>query len=301
MRIGIQTFFDGKQSEPLPVYVKGVGQALEERGFEAVWMSEHVVTFPKYDPAFPYPYSDDGVAPAMLSEIGILDPMTALAALAMTTSTLRLGTGVALLPQRNPVYFAKMGAAVDLLSNGRFIAGVGLGWSGQEYAALDVPFEHRGARMREYIQIVLSLWCDELSKFEGKYYALPECIHLPKPARKPYPPLYFGGESAAALRRVAEFGQGWVGFRLTPEEVETCLVALKDMLSKYGRSLADIDIVVSPGVERECDAGMLEAYAKLGVAEVVVICMSDSLDGFCRQADDLAKKLIGPARQLTPK
>ena len=261
-------------------------------------MSEHVVTFRNYDPAYPYPYSDDGVPPAILSEMGMIDPMSALTVLATHTQHLRLGTGIAILPQRNPVYFAKMAAAIDLLSNGRFVAGVGLGWSAQEFKAVQTPFERRGSRMRDYIQVVRSLWCDDTSRFEGEFYSLPACIHLPKPVQKPHPPFYFGGESKAAFRRVAEFGQGWVGFRLTPEELTSRLKALGEILGEYGRSIEDIDIVVSPGADRVCDADMLARYGELGVAEVVVVCLGDSLDAYSRQADQLARSLVLPASRM---
>ena len=112
MRIGIQTFFSGKEREPLGEFISSAGRILEERGFSGVWLSEHVVTFRHYDPAYPYPYADDGVPPALFSDTGMLDPLSALTVLATHTKKLRLGTGVALLPQRNPVYFAKMATAV---------------------------------------------------------------------------------------------------------------------------------------------------------------------------------------------
>lgn len=293
MRIGVQTFFGGHEREPLADYIIGVGQALEDRGFGAIWVSEHAVTFRDYDPAYPYPYADDGTPPSGFDQIGMIDPMSALTVLATHTSKLRLSPGIAILPQRNPVYFAQMATAIDLLSNGRFVAGVGLGWSKQEFDACNVPFEHRGSRMADYIEVIKSLWCDDVSSFEGKYYALPECVQLPKPLSQPHPPFFFGGESKPAMRRVAKYGQGWVAFRQTPEELAERMPMLDATLAEYGRSRADIEIIVSPGNDRECDAGMIERYAALGVSEVVVVCLGDSLDTFRANADALAKELIG--------
>ena len=298
MRIAVQTFFDGTQQELLADYVAGVTRILEDRGFAGVWMSEHAVTFDHYDPAYPYPYSDDGSAPEILSEIGMVEPLTALAAMAMHSTKLRLGTGIAILPQRNPLYFAKTAAAIDLLSNGRFIAGVGLGWSAQEFAATNTPFEHRGARMDDYIEVVRTLWCDERAKFEGRYYSLPECIHLPKPARKPHPPFYFGGESAPAMRRVGRYGQGWFAFRKTPDELALKLPLLDEVMKAHGRSVAEIDLVVSPGADRDCTVDDLARYAELGVQEVVVVCLGNSLESFRAEADRLAEALIEPAGRL---
>ena len=297
MRIGVQTFFDGRQKESLNDYVAGVARVLEERGFAGVWMSEHVVTFRDYDPAHPYPYADDGKAPPFLSETGMLDPMSALTAIACHSKTLRLGTGIAILPQRNPVYFAKMGTAIDLLSGGRFVAGIGLGWSAQEFAATNTPFEKRGARADEYVQVLKTLWRNDAQGFEGEHYSLPACIQLPVPAQRPHPPLYFGGESRPALRRVARHGQGWVGFRTLPEALGSKLATLRELVAEEERNMAEIDLVVSPG-EHPCDADMLARYAERGVSEVVVICFDQSLDGFARQADALATTLVEPAGRL---
>lgn len=313
MRIGALTYFDGNQKGDLTDFVIGAGKALEDRGFASIWTPEHVVTFPKYDPAYPYPYGDNGVPPADFSKIGLLDPITVLTTLATHTSTLRLGTGIAIIPQRNPAYFAKMATGIDLLSKGRFVAGMGLGWSGQEYAATMTPFEHRGARMREYIQVIRTLWCDDLSKFDGAYYSLPECIQLPKPICKPHPPFYFGGESDAAMRRVVEFGQGWMPWGLSPKDLEPRVVKLEKMLIENRRTLADVDVVVSPGMddgtellfERSglkappvVDMEMLERYADLGVSEVVFVCMAESLDSFCAKADKLTRRFVVPAGRL---
>ncbi len=294
MRISIATFFDGNQTGPLNDHVAGVARALEERGIGGVWLSEHVVSFDHYDPAFPYPYTEDGVPPAFLSKLGILDPMTTLGALAMHSTTLRLGTGVVILPQRNPVYFAKEGAAVDLLSNGRFIAGLGLGWSGQEFVATGTPFGKRGARMHDYLQVVRSLWEDDVSHYEGEFYSLPECIMLPKPVQKPHPPFYFGGESSAAFRRIAKFGQGWYTVQ-SPVGLKAHLALLADILAEHGRSLDDIAIAVAPEPGGPSGEGMIEAYAALGVNEIVLPCFGNSLDAFRKQADDIVRDAVRPA------
>ena len=297
MKIALHTTLDGRQHEPLAEYLAGVGQALEERGFSSVWIAEHVVTFKQFDPKYPYPYADGGVIPPFMPEIGIVDPLTVLTALAMATKTIRLGSGVAILPQRNPVYFAKMATGIDLLSNGRFVAGVGLGWTAQEYEALQTPFEHRGSRMRDYLQVVRSLWCDEVSSFEGPYYRLPECIQLPKPVQKPHPPFFFGGEGEPAMRRVAEFGGGWIAFRLTPDELAARLPMLEDMLAQRGRSLADIEITLSP-VDKPCGPDELRRFAELGVAELIIPVAADSLASFRQQVDQIAETWMPLARTL---
>ena len=298
MRISINTFFEGRQPEPFAEFVAGVSQTFEERGIAGVWLGEHVVTFPDYDPNYRYPYNETGAAPDVLKGIGFIDPMSTLTAMAVHSKTLRLGTGVALLPQRNPLYFAKEGAAIDLMSNGRFIAGVGIGWSAQEYAATGTPFEHRGARMRDYLQVVRSLWMDEVSQFEGRFYTLPPCIHLPKPVQRPHPPFYFGGESEAAMRRVAEFGQGWFAFWITPAELAPKIERLKALLAEHGRSLADIDLVAGPPGDKPVDERMLADFAALGVAEVVAVAFGNSVDDYRRESDRIVKQFVEPAARL---
>jgi probable F420-dependent oxidoreductase len=297
MRISVQTFFTGAEREPTATFVAGIAKALEERDIAGVWVGEHVVTFDRYDPSYKYPYADDGAAPEIMSQVGMVEPLTALAAMAMCSSRLRLGTGIVILPQRNPLYFAKQGALVDRLSNGRFLAGVGVGWSAQEFAATGTPFEHRGARMRDYLQVVRTLWADEWSSYEGRYYTLPRCRHEPKPLQRPHPPFYFGGESEAALRRVAEFGQGWFSMRLTPKQISERLGVLKDMLAERGRTLAEIDLVTGPA-DLPINADTLAAYAELGVHEVSGICYGNSLDDYLRAADGVLTHLVEPARRL---
>jgi probable F420-dependent oxidoreductase len=297
MRIGVLPFLDGNQSDRLSDYVSGIARLLEERHFASVWLGEHVVTFREYDRSHPHPYSKDGTFP-ISSEIGMVDTITTLAAIAAQTSTIRLGTCIAILAQWNPVYFAKMATGLDLLSNGRFIAGIGVGWSPQEYAATNTPFEHRGARTNEYIQVVRSLWCDDVSHFEGKYYTLPECVQIPKPLSKPHPSLYFGGESLLSLRRVAAFGQGWMPAGLTPEQLAPQLKTLDTLLAEHGRNRADVDIVIVIPAETTCDTETLKRYAELGVNEVAPEVYGDSLSSFSIKIDQLAETLGIAARGL---
>lgn len=296
MDIGIQTFFMGGQEGSLADYVRAVGSAVEDRGFSSLWVSEHVLTFPSYDPRYPYPYAEDGVPPMPLDRVGLLDTMTTLTALAMCTERITLGTSIAILPQRNPVYFAKMATGIDLLSNGRFVAGIGIGWSGQEMEATGTPWEHRGPRTRDYVEVVRSLWVDEVSSFSGTYYDLPECVQLPKPIQRPHPPMYFGGDGTGALRRVVDYGQGWLAFNVTPESLGEGLERLDAMLAEQGRA-RDVDIIASPGVHA-CDAEALARFAELGVSQVFFTVISDDLDTYHDQLDQLADTMLPVAANL---
>jgi len=293
MKFGVQTLFGGPVASR-PEFIIETGKAIEERGFSHLWAAEHVVNFQQYSSA--YPYSDDGVPP-FGADTGIIEPFTVLTFLAAHTSKLKLGTGISILPQRNPVYFAKQAADVDVLSNGRLVVGIGTGWSAEEFGALNVPFEHRGSRTRDYLHVVRSLWCDDVSSFNGEFYQLPECVQSPKPVQTPHPPLFFGGESNPALRRVAEFGQGWMGYRLTPESLPERLEKLVTMLSDYDRSLDDIEIAVSP-YDAHCDLDTVKRFADLGVAQLIVVGFADSLDEMHQLLDSLAESLVVPGAAI---
>ena len=189
-----------------------VAEGAEERGIGTIWVGEHVVLFGEYDSQ--YPYADDGRIPAPPGS-GLLEPMVTLTYLAARTTTVRLGTAMLLLPQRNPVYTAKEVSTLDWLSGGRVDLGIGVGWLKEEFDALNVPWEHRGRRTDEYLQVLRTLWLDETSSFHGDVYDLPACEMYPKPVQQP-PPVHVGGETKAALRRVARHGQGWHTFNRSP-------------------------------------------------------------------------------------
>ncbi len=216
-----------------PEVVRAVGREAEERGFESIWVAEHVVLFDEYDSA--YPYDPSGRFPTD-GDAGLLEPFTALTYLAAVTERVRLGTGICLVPQRNPVYTAKAVTDLDALSGGRVEFGVGVGWLREEFEALGMPFDRRGRRADEYLAAMRSLWCDEVSEFHGELYDLRPCRMYPKPVQRPHPPVHVGGESDAALRRVARLGQGWFSFGRLPEDLPPALERLDAALAAEGRS-----------------------------------------------------------------
>jgi probable F420-dependent oxidoreductase len=261
MKIGLLTGFGWGSP---PDLIATTGQLAEQAGVHSLWAPEHVVFFENHDSR--YPYSQDGKVPGRPQ--GVLDPFSTLTFLAASTSRIRLGTGICLVPQRNPVYTARLVADVDYLSGGRFDFGVGIGWQREEFEALDVPWERRAARTRDYLEVMKHLWSDPVPAFEGEFYSLPECIHGPKPVQKPHPPIFFGGESEPALRRVAEVGQGWFGFDLGPEELAPHLKSLDAALGRAGRTRADLQIFVSPYM-RPIDRDMVKRYQDLDVDQVI--------------------------------
>jgi len=284
VKIGVMSGFGPATS---PEFIGAVGRTAEERGIHSIWVPEHVLFFPEY--ASRYPYSSDGKVPG--NPNGVLEPFVALTWLAAHTERIRLGTGICLVPQRDPVYTAKQVADIDYLSGGRVDFGVGIGWLREEFQALGVPWERRAARVRECIGVMRSLWCDEVSHFDGEFYSLPSCLQNPKPVQKPHPPLFFGGESDAALRRVAELGQGWFGFNRSEEEVVAHQQRLEELLAEAGRTRADVQIYIGP--RGKLVDGTVERFRDLGVDQLILPLFGRDGDGLRRHADALAKQTLG--------
>jgi probable F420-dependent oxidoreductase len=265
-----------------PDLLEAVGREAEQRGISTLWVGEHVVLFTEYASA--YPYAADGRVPAP-SGSGLLEPMVTLSYLAACTSTVRLGTAMLLLPQRNPVYTAKEVSSLDWLSGGRVDLGIGVGWLKEEFDALNVPWAHRGARTDEYIEVLRTLWCDDTSSFAGETYTLPDCEMFPKPVQQPHPPIHIGGETDAALRRAARVGQGWHTFNRSPAELAEGLARLDPLLQRAGRTRADLRITVCPYFN-QLTPDLVAQYAEAGADAVAALF-------FCFSADDVEQTLDG--------
>ena len=276
-----------------PEFARALGPTLEERNFESLWVAEHVVLFDDYEST--YPYDDSGRFPGA-GDSGLLEPWTALSYVAATTTTLRLGTGICLVGQRNPVYTAKQVADVDVLSGGRVDFGIGIGWLREEYEAVAMPFDHRGARSDEHLEVMKQLWTEPVSSYDGRYYELPECRMYPKPVQQPHPPIHVGGESDGALRRTARLGQGWFGFNRQPDEVPEALERLDRALQAEDRTRAEIEISVCPYF-KGTDADGIKRYADLGVDRVIVVVFAFDREGLARAADEAAS-LVETAASL---
>jgi probable F420-dependent oxidoreductase len=266
-----------------PGLLDAVAEGAEARGVGTIWVGEHVVLFGDYESH--YPYADDGRIPAPPGS-GLLEPLVTLTYLAARTETVRLGTAMLLLPQRNPVYVAKEVSSLDWLSKGRVDLGVGVGWLKEEFDALNVPWERRGRRTDEYLEVLRTLWSDDTSSFRGEIYDLPPCEMFPKPPQQPGPPVHIGGETAAALRRVARHGQGWHTFNRSPDELARGLAELDAELEAVGRARADVRITVCPYFN-QLTPEWVEAYAEVGADAVAALFFAMSDDDVDRAFDDL--------------
>jgi probable F420-dependent oxidoreductase len=266
-----------------PDLLDAVAEGAEQRDVGTVWVGEHVVLFPEYESR--YPYAEDGRIPAP-SGSGLLDPMVTLTYLAARTSTVRLGTAMLLLPQRNPVYVAKEVSTLDWLSGGRVDLGVGVGWLKEEFDALNTPWPNRGKRTDEYLEVLRTLWMDETSQFKGETFDLPACEMFPKPLQDPHPPIHIGGETPAALRRAANVSQGWHTFNRSPAQLAEGLAELDPLLEAAGRTRADLRITVCPYFNA-LTPGDVEAYAEAGADAVAALFFAFTTDDVARGFDDL--------------
>ena len=249
-----------------PRYLGAVCREAEARGVDRIWVGEHVVLFDEY--ASRYPYAADGRIPVG-GETGLLDPLVTLAFMAAHTTTVRLGTAMCLLPQRNPVYTAKEIASLDWLSGGRVDFGVGVGWLREEFEALGVPWPARGRRTDEYLAVVRALWEDDPSEFHGELFDLPACRQQPKPLQQPVP-VHVGGESGAALRRVARSANGWVPFDQDPESLAALVERLDEALEAEGRGREEIEITVCPYFKATSPA-QVAGYGEAGATALAVV------------------------------
>jgi probable F420-dependent oxidoreductase len=257
-----------------PEVLAAVATEAESHGIGTIWVGEHVVTFDDYRSS--YPYAADGRMP-IPPDSGLLEPLTTLAFLAAHTSSVRLGTAMVLLPQRNPVYTAKEVSTLDWLSGGRVDLGVGVGWLAEEFAALGVSWPNRGRRCDEYLEVLHGLWCDDVSSFRGEFYDLAPCRMNPKPVQQPHPPIHIGGESQAALARTARVAQGWHTFNRTPEQLAEPLAELDRLLDEAGRSRRDVRITVCPYFQ-PLDADAAGRYAESGADAVAAMLLPLSVD-----------------------
>lgn len=247
-----------------PDMLSDFARRAEAAGVDSLWMGEHVVLFDEME--FPYPGSKDGRIPTPPGG-GLLDTVASFGFLAAETKSLRFGTGISLISQRNPVYTANEFATLDWLTNGRMDFGVGVGWCKEEVIASGYTWEDRGARADEFLALTKSFWTDPVTNFDGKHFNVKEARMDPKPVQKPHVPIIVGGHSDAGLRRAVKFGSGWYGFNLDPELTAKLLAKLDQALADGGRSRDGFQIVITPPYNASED--VIQHYADLGVDQIV--------------------------------
>lgn len=295
MRIGLSHIVDGRPGRGIE-FLEGTAVEAERTGFSSYWSGDHVVYFRNYESD--YPYSDNGKfgldGGGFRDDQGLYEPMMILQAAARVTTSIRLGIGVEIVPERNPLIRARDITTLDHFSNGRFDYGVGVGWSKEEYAALNVPWEARGRRCDEYLEVMKSVWADTpVASFHGEFVQFDGLVAYPKPIQRPHPPILVGGNSRVTMRRLARHGDGWFGWRLQPDEIDECLAMMDEELAAEGRDRDDVKLYL--GTPFHGDWNELKPYldevAARGIEEFV-IGMALSRSRYTEQLEACAKALI---------
>jgi probable F420-dependent oxidoreductase len=264
MKIGVFATF----MSPLatPQMIRDFGRRAENIGLDSIWMGEHVTLFDKN--TYGYPGSTDGRIPVPPGA-GMLDVVATFGFLAAATSKLRLGTGLALVPQRNPMYTAKEVCTLDWLTDGRLDFGIGVGWNKEEVEACGYRWADRGARCDEFLEVMRRLWTEPVVDFAGTWVKFATCRLDPKPIQKPHVPIIVGGYVEAALRRAVRFGAGWYGFNRDPAATEEMLDHLDAAFAKAGRKRGkEFQVIITPPASMPIDA--MQQYAEVGVHRLVI-------------------------------
>ena len=270
MKFGLFGIGSGLSSDP-DVATKLAVEA-EALGFDSVWTGEHVVLPDPRQP--PSPAEPDHA---------MLHPSTVLSYVAASTDTLLLGTGITLIAQRNPLVLAKEMGSLDYLSKGRLILGIGAGYLHQEFAALGINFNERGARSNEYIEAMRALWTQEKPSFKGKFYQFKNIQAMPRPVQSGGPPIVVGGASDGALKRAVRYGQGWYGFAMNPVQTQTVV----DRLNKLGGGHLEISIT-PPG---RFTADDVVAYQDAGVDRIIGLLPQRDEESLFKAVNAMAKHI----------
>lgn len=265
-------------------------QTAEQLGFESIWTGEHVVVV------------DPQVAPSPVPpETRMVDTVATLAFAAAVTERVKLGSGIILLAQRNPVVLAKELAGIDVLSEGRLLFGVGVGYVKQEFDAIGVPYDERGARVSEHIEAIRALWAQDKPEFDGQFTKFSGIQSRPRPLQQPHPPIIIGGMSAPAYRRAVSQGNGWYGFF---QDLDATAVAIKGLENAAKRterpaSLGELDISITPPGAVDLDS--VKRYEDLGVSRLILLRgfadLSDQVEG-ASKLDDALRFLTETAESL---
>jgi probable F420-dependent oxidoreductase len=271
MGFGVLTFVTDEGIGPVEL-----GQALEQRGFESLFLAEH--SHIPVDAKTPYPMG----GPIPRKYYRTLDPFVALTAAAVATKTLELGTGIALIPQRDPILTAKEVTSLDLVSEGRFRFGVGVGWLREEIANHGVDPKVRGRVVEERLRAMIEIWTHQQAEFHGEFVDFDPIYSWPKPVTKPYPPLYLGG-GPASFKRIARLQAGWISMTPSAEVLSGQLEEL--------RAIADHNVPVINFHGGEPTAKELEAYLPLGLEQVLVELPTEPRDETLRRLDELQAEL----------
>ena len=280
MNIGISTF-----PTDYSVDIAILARRAEEMGFESLWVPEHPII--PVTTSSPWPGSPDGVIPKVYADI--VDPFVALGRASAVTSTIKLGTGICLVPERNPLLLAKEVATLDMYSGGRFLFGIGAGWLKEETEIMGGDFPHRWTQTREAILAMKSLWTEVKSEYHGKYYDFPPVYSFPRSAQRPHPPVLLGGMARNVFRRIVQWGDGWMPNRVTPDDISAGRQTLNELAAEAGRDPASISVSV---FGQPADRSLLGELFDAGADRVMIRVETDDEESTNAQLDQIAEAVL---------
>ncbi|MBM4254806.1 MAG: TIGR03619 family F420-dependent LLM class oxidoreductase [Deltaproteobacteria bacterium] len=293
MRFGVHLVAAGKMIEGDSI--ARVARRAEELGYDSLWVSDHIV-FPTHLQSA-YPYSPDGKLPLDPTN-PLLEPLTVLSYAAAVTKTIKLGTSVLIVPYRDPIVTAKIVSSLDVLSGGRFIFGVGVGWLEEEFQVLRQNLRDRDAQTREALLAMKACWTQENPEFHGKFFDFTGIKFAPKPRQQPHPPIWFGGNSRPALKRAVECGDGWHAVWETPEEVTEKAKILRDLCTKAGKNFADFPLSINVNNRVPYTIENVRKYEDAGISmmfmprsfQADVTAMIDNMEKLTKEIKDPIEK-----------
>jgi probable F420-dependent oxidoreductase len=280
MKIGVNTRVSSRS-----VDVAAVAQKAESLGFESLWLPEHGVM--PVHVTTRYQGSSDGSIPPSMSDIG--DPFIGLARASAVTKTLKLGTGICLVPEHNPLLLAKEIATLDHLSGGRFLFGIGAGWLREETEIMGGDFEHRWSQTREAVLVMKELWTKEEAEYHGKFYNFPPVRSFPKPFQTPHPPIFLGGSAGNVFKRIVAWGDGWMPTRATPQDIKSGRATLDELANAAGRDPHSIEIMV---YGEAGDPETLKRFEEAGASRVIVRLQTTEGDAALTELERMAEQLL---------
>lgn len=269
-----------------------LGAAAEAAGLDSLWTVEHVVVPKGYESQYPYDRSGRMPGP---ENSPIPDPLIWLTHLAATTTTLKLATGILIVPQRNPLVLAKQVATLDVLSGGRVILGVGAGWLQEEFVALDIPFEDRGRRLDDHIGALRAAWGEQPASFDGEVTRFTDVFSQPRPVNGTVP-IVVGGHSAAAARRAGRLGDGFFPAGVDDDKLVELIDIVRRSAEEAGRDPESVEITASGmalgGPE---PAAAVERYAAMGVRRMMIAPFTYDASAIGDVLGEFAERVIRPA------
>jgi probable F420-dependent oxidoreductase len=283
MKIGMLAFVASYTIDPA-----AAARKLEAAGFESFWLPEHPIIPTEHKTPFP---RGDGKIPKAYYHM--IDPFVGLALAAAATRTIKLGTGICLVPERDPIVTAKEVATLDYYSGGRFLFGIGAGWLKDESEIMGVDFRRRWPTTREYIRAMKELWTRDDASFEGEFVKFPAVKCNPKPKQQPHPPVIVGAGGDRALKNTALIGEGWGPIALEPAALKTELAKLKKLCDEAHRDFSKMEISVFSPLPGKDAKRARDEYAAAGAHRLVVFPESLEPEQADREIERLARQWIG--------